>query len=155
VSVVFMRVMGVRVLPMLLVAAYAALLLFDLERFPAINPDEPGYAEPAWTLITRGEFGAPMYAGMFQMEHRMYTNWPGRGVTTVVPYALFGPTLFAARSASVVMALMLAALSGVALRRMLERPLSGMDWLALAAVLTSPVVVVAGRFARPEIDVAA
>jgi hypothetical protein len=52
--------------------AYAALLLFDLERFPAINPDEPGYAEPAWTLITRGEFGAPMYAGMFGMEHRLF-----------------------------------------------------------------------------------
>ena len=100
-----MRVMGMRVLPVAFLVAYAALLLFDLERFPAINPDEPGYAEPAWTLITRGEFGAPMYAGMFGMEHRIYTNWPGRGVMTVLPYLIIGPTLTAARLVSVVMAL--------------------------------------------------
>ncbi|MFM8536125.1 MAG: ArnT family glycosyltransferase, partial [Acidimicrobiia bacterium] len=146
--------MGMRVLPVALLVAYAALLLFDLERFPAINPDEPGYAEPAWTLITRGEFGAPMYAGMFGMEHRIYTNWPGRGVTTVLPYLIIGPTLTAARLASVVSALLLARFSGLALRRVLGRSLAWLDWLALIAVLTSPVVVVAGRFARPEIDVA-
>ena len=150
-----MRVMGMRVLPVALLVAYAALLLVDLERFPAINPDEPGYAEPAWTLITRGEFGAPMRAGMFGQEHRIYTNWPGRGVTTVLPYALIGPTLAAARVASVVMALLLALLSALVLRRVLERPLEWLDWFALVAVFTSPVVVVAGRFARPEIDVAA
>jgi 4-amino-4-deoxy-L-arabinose transferase-like glycosyltransferase len=149
-----MRVVGMRVLPVALLVAYAVLLLFDLERFPAINPDEPGYAEPAWTLITRGEFGAPMYAGMFGMEHRIYTNWPGRGVTTVLPYLIIGPTLTAARLVSVVMALLLALLSGLALRRVLGRSLAWLDWLALVAVLTSPVVVVAGRFARPEIDVA-
>ena len=150
-----MRVVGMRVLPVALLVAYAVLLLFDLERFPAINPDEPGYAEPAWTLITRGEFGAPMYAGMFGMEHRIYTNWPGRGVTTVLPYLIIGPTLTAARLASVVMALLLALFSGLALRRVLGRSPRWLDWLALVAVLTSPVVVVAGRFARPEIDVAA
>jgi hypothetical protein len=149
-----MRVVGMRVLPVALMVAYAALLLFDLERFPAINPDESGYAEPAWTLITRGEFGAPMYAGMFGMEHRIYTNWPGRGVTTVLPYLIIGPTLTAARLASVVSALLLALFSGLALRLVLGRSLAWLDWLALVAVLTSPVVVVAGRFARPEIDVA-
>lgn len=150
-----MRVMGMRVLPVALLVAYAVLLLFDLERFPAINPDEPGYAEPAWTLISRGEFGAPMYAGMFGMEHRIYTNWPGRGVTTVLPYLIVGPTLAAARLASVVMALVLALFSGLVLRRFLGHSLGWLDWLAIAAVLTSPVVVGAGRFARPEIDVAA
>jgi hypothetical protein len=88
------------------------------------------------------------------MEHRIYTNWPGRGVTTVLPYLIIGPTLTAARLASVVMALLLALFSGLALRRVLGRSLAWRDWLALIAVLTSPVVVVAGRFARPEIDVA-
>ena len=150
-----MRFMGVRVVPMALLAAYTALLLFDLERFPAINPDEPGYAEPAWTLITRGEFGAPMYAGMFGMEHRTYTNWPGRGVATILPYLLLGPTLFSARLVSVATAVLLALLSAILLRRVLERPLVWVDWLALVAVMTCPVVVSAGRFARPEIDVAA
>jgi 4-amino-4-deoxy-L-arabinose transferase-like glycosyltransferase len=106
-----------------LFVAYGALLLLDLEQFPVINPDEPGYAEPAWTLITRGEFGAPMYAGMFGMEHRIYTNWPGRGVTTVLPYLLLGPTLVAARLASAVMALLLALFTVVALRRALGRAL--------------------------------
>ncbi len=150
-----MRFMGVRVVPMALLAAYTALLLFDLERFPAINPDEPGYAEPAWTLITRGEFGAPMYAGMFGMEHRTYTNWPGRGVATILPYLLLGPTLFSARLVSVATAVLLALLSAILLRRVLERPLIWVDWLALVAVMMCPVVVSAGRFARPEIDVAA
>ncbi|NCV23365.1 MAG: hypothetical protein EBV45_15695, partial [Chloroflexi bacterium] len=88
-------------------------------------------------------------------EHRIYTNWPGRGVTTVLPFLIFGPTLVAARSTSVVMAMLLALLSGRVLRRVLERPLARLDWLALVAVMTSPVVVNAGRFARPEIDVAA
>lgn len=138
-----------------LLACYAVLLTYDLDRVPLINPDEAGYAEPAWTLITRGEFGAPMYAGMFGMEHRIYTNWPGRGVMMVLPFLLFGPTLVAARSVSVVMAMLLALLAGRVLRRVLERPLAGLDWLALVAVMTSPVVVNAGRFARPEIDVAA
>ena len=138
-----------------LLAGYAFLLTYDLGRVPVINPDEAGYAEPAWTLITRGQFGAPMYAGMFGMEHRIYTNWPGRGVVTVLPYLVFGPTLVSARSVSVVMAMLLALLSGRVLRRVLERPLAGLDWLALVAVMTSPVVVNAGRFARPEIDVAA
>ena len=32
-----MRVVGMRVLPVALMVAYAALLLFDLERFPAIT----------------------------------------------------------------------------------------------------------------------
>ena len=137
-----------------LLTCYAVLLTYDLDRVPLINPDEAGYAEPAWTLITRGEFGAPMYAGMFGMEHRIYTNWPGRGVTTVLPFLIFGPTLVAARSTSVVMAMLLALLSGRVLRRVLERPLARLDWLALVAVMTSPVVVNAGRFARPEIDVA-
>jgi 4-amino-4-deoxy-L-arabinose transferase-like glycosyltransferase len=150
-----MRVMGMRVLPVALLVAYAALLLFDLERFPAINPDEPGYAEPAWTLITRGEFGAPMYAGMFGMEHRLYIICPGRGVVTTLPYLLFGPTLFAARLVSVAMAVLLAVLSAIFLRRVLDRHLKWVDWLALVAVMTCPVVVGAGRFARPEIDVAA
>jgi hypothetical protein len=49
------RFIGVRALPVVLFVAYGALLLLDLEQFPVINPDEPGYAEPAWTLITRGE----------------------------------------------------------------------------------------------------
>ena len=138
-----------------LLTCYAVLLTYDLDRVPLINPDEAGYAEPAWTLITRGEFGAPMYAGMFGMEHRIYTNWPGRGVTTVLPFLIFEPTLVAARSTSVVMAMLLALLSGRVLRRVLERPLARLDWLALVAVMTSPVVVNAGRFARPEIDVAA
>jgi hypothetical protein len=138
-----------------LLVGYAALLVYDLGMVPGINPDEAGYAEPAWTLLTRGEFGAPMFAGMFDMEHRIYTIWPGRGVMTVVPYLVFGPTLFAARIASVVMALLLALLSGIVVRRVLDRPLVGFDWLALVAVMTSPVVVNAGRFARPEIDVAA
>ena len=138
-----------------LLTCYAVLLTYDLDRVPLINPDEAGYAEPAWTLITRGEFGAPMYAGMFGMEHRIYTNWPGRGITTVLPFLIFGPTLVAARSTSVVMAMLLALLSGRVLRRVLERPLARLDWLALVAVMTSPVVVNAGRFARPEIDVAA
>ena len=137
-----------------LLTCYALLLTYDLDRVPLINPDEAGYAEPAWTLITRSEFGAPMYAGMFGMEHRIYTNWPGRGVTTVLPFLIFGPTLVAARSTSVVMAMLLALLSGRVLRRVLERPLARLDWLALVAVMTSPVVVNAGRFARPEIDVA-
>jgi len=137
-----------------LLTCYAVLLTYDLDRVPLINPDEAGYAEPAWTLITRGEFGAPMYAGMFGMEHRIYTNWPGRGITTVLPFLIFGPTLVAARSTSVVMAMLLALLSGRVLRRVLERPLARLDWLALVAVMTSPVVVNAGRFARPEIDVA-
>ena len=138
-----------------LLTCYAVLLTYDLDRVPLINPDEAGYAEPAWTLITRGEFGAPMYAGMFGMEHRIYTNWPGRGVMTVLPFLIFGPTLVSARSVSVVMAMLLALLAGRVLRRVLERPLAGLDWLALVAVMTSPVVVNAGRFARPEIDVAA
>ena len=138
-----------------LLVGYAALLVYDLGMVPGINPDEAGYAEPAWTLLTRGEFGAPMFAGMFDMEHRIYTIWPGRGVMTVLPYLVFGPTLFAARIASVVMALLLALLSGIVVRRVLDRPLVGFDWLALVAVMTSPVVVNAGRFARPEIDVAA
>ncbi len=138
-----------------LLTCYAVLLTYDLDRVPLINPDEAGYAEPAWTLITRGEFGAPMYAGMFGMEHRIYTNWPGRGVMTVLPFLIFGPTLVSARSVSVVMAMVLALLAGRVLRRVLERPLAGLDWLALVAVMSSPVVVNAGRFARPEIDVAA
>jgi hypothetical protein len=96
-----------------------------------------------------------MYAGMFGMEHRIYTNWPGRGVTTVLPYLIMGPTLYAARVASVMMALFLAVCSALVLRRAVGRSLRWPDWLTLGAVLTSPVVVVAGRFARPEIDVAA
>ena len=138
-----------------LLTCYAVLLTYDLDRVPLINPDEAGYAEPAWTLITRGEFGAPMYADMFDMEHRIYTNWPGRGVMTVLPFLIFGPTLVSARSVSVVMAMVLALLAGRVLRRVLERPLAHLDWLALVALMTSPVVVNAGRFARPEIDVAA
>ena len=54
-----------------------------------------------------------------------------------------------------VMAMVLALLAGRVLRRVLERPLAHLDWLALVALMTSPVVVNAGRFARPEIDVAA
>jgi hypothetical protein len=143
------------VVPVAFLVGYASLLLFDLERFPEINPDEAGYAEPAWTLITRGEFGAPMYAGMFGMEHRIYTNWPGRGVTTVLPYFIFGPTLFAARLASVAMAILLAVLASVLVRRLIGRHLRALDWGVLGASLFSPVVFGAGRFARPEIDVAA
>ena len=138
-----------------LLTCYAVLLTYDLDRVPLINPDEAGYAEPAWTLITRGEFGAPMYAGMFGMEHRLYIICPGRGIMTVLPYMMLGPTLTAARLVSVAMALVLALLSGFVLRRVLGRALAGLDWLALVAVMTSPVVVNAGRFARPEIDVAA
>jgi 4-amino-4-deoxy-L-arabinose transferase-like glycosyltransferase len=138
-----------------LLTCYAVLLTYDLDRVPMINPDEAGYAEPAWTLITRGEFGAPMYAGMFGMEHRLYIICPGRGIMTVLPYMILGPTLTAARLVSVAMALVLALLSGFVLRRVLGRVLAGLDWLALVAVMTCPVVVNAGRFARPEIDVAA
>ena len=141
--------------PFCLLTCYALLLTYDLDRVPLINPDEAGYAEPAWTLITRGEFGAPMYAGMFGMDHRPYIICPGRGIMTILPYMIFGPTLTAARLVSVAMAMLLALLSGIVLRRVLERPLAGLDWLAMVALMTSPVVVNAGRFARPEIDVAA
>ena len=106
-----------------LLTCYAVLLTYDLDRVPLINPDEAGYAEPAWTLITRGEFGAPMYAGMFGMEHRIYTNWPGRGVMTVLPFLIFGPTLVSARSVSVVMAMLLALWPGECCDECLNVPL--------------------------------
>ena len=96
-----------------------------------------------------------MFAGMFDMEHRIYTIWPCRGVMAVLQYLVFGPTLFAARIASVVMALLFAMLGGIVVRRVPAPAFVGLDWLALVAVMTSPLAVKVSRFARAEIDVAA
>jgi hypothetical protein len=72
---------------------YGVVLLFRLDRVPLINPDEAAYTEPAWTLLTDGRFGAPMYTGMFAIDQRWYFLWPGYAVLAVVPYAIWGVDL--------------------------------------------------------------
>src|SRR5215203_3428753 len=77
--------------------AYLAVLLFRLDRVPLMNPDEAAYTEPAWTLLTQGRFGAPMYAGMLAIDQRWYFLWPGYALLGVIPYALAGPQVPAVR----------------------------------------------------------
>src|SRR5215213_8055287 len=80
--------------------AYLAVFLFRLDRVPLMNPDEAAYTEPAWTLLTQGRFGAPMYAGMLAIDQRWYFLWPGYALLAAVPYALLGVDVLAVRALS-------------------------------------------------------
>ena len=54
-------------------AAYACLILFwglslwKLDRYPAVNDDEPWTVLPGYSLFTRGVFGSPWMAGYYGM----------------------------------------------------------------------------------------
>ena len=154
--------MGVRNLPgafLLVLGAYAALLCVRLDRVPLINPDEAAYTEPALTLITSGRFAAPMYEGLFGIDHRWYFLWPGYAVLAAIPYAVAGVELVGVRLMSgafgalllVATWLLASAVHGSGLRSASERFLAA----TAALVAVHPVVFSLSRFGRPEIAVTA
>src|SRR5262245_6099247 len=147
-----------------LLGLYVAVQAFRLAETPLLNPDEAAYTEPAWTLLTAGRFGAPMYAGMFAIDERWYFLWPGYAVLAAVPYALWGVDVLAVRLLSAAFgAVLLAAVWS--LKRQVAGPLypphassraAGATALTAAAlVLAHPTVLFLSRFGRPEIAVAA
>src|SRR6185369_682507 len=62
-------------------AAYGCLILFwglslwKLDRYPAVNDDEPWTGLPGYNLFTRGVFGSPSMAGYYGMD-RLYLQAP-------------------------------------------------------------------------------
>jgi 4-amino-4-deoxy-L-arabinose transferase-like glycosyltransferase len=147
-----------------LLALYVAVQTFRLAETPLLNPDEAAYTEPAWTLLTAGRFGAPMYAGMFAIDERWYFLWPGYAVLAAVPYALLGADVLAVRLLSAAFgALLLAAVWSLTRQvagawcppHASSRAAGATALTAAALALAHPTVLFLSRFGRPEIAVAA
>jgi 4-amino-4-deoxy-L-arabinose transferase-like glycosyltransferase len=146
------------IIPVLL--AYVALLCVRLDRVPLLNPDEAAYTEPAWTLLTQGRLGGPMYAGMLRIDERWYFLWPGYAVLAAVPYSLLGVDVLATRVLSAAFgALLLWAVWR--LTNELRSAAGDTGWIALGApgalvlALAHPTLFMLSRLGRPEIGVAA
>lgn len=139
--------------------AYAGVLLFRLDRVPLLNPDEAAYTEPAWTLLTTGGFGAPMYTGLLRIDQRWYFLWPGYAVLTVLPYALLGVDVLAVRLLSGLWgAILLVAIWCLTWRLAAQQEGLHASRLApLASLLAAlhPTLFFLSRYGRPEIAVAA
>lgn len=138
---------------------YLAVLLFRLDQAPLLNPDEAAYTEPAWTLLTEGRFGAPMYRGLLSIDQRWYFLWPGYGVLALMPYAARGVDVLAVRLLSGAFGgLLLVAAWWLSRQTAEPRGAAYQDrWAAVAWMLVAahPTVFFLSRFGRPEIAVAA
>jgi 4-amino-4-deoxy-L-arabinose transferase-like glycosyltransferase len=60
----------------LALAAYLAIGMHELTRFPAWHQDEPWIASVAYSLATRGIYGSPIFAGYAGMEQHYFDFMP-------------------------------------------------------------------------------
>ena len=89
----------------LLVFLTVSMCLPLLTKYPAPGGDEPGFVDPAVTLLTKGYIGTEVYHGLLPtMEHHVYWVPPLYFVLLAGWFRLFGIGLVQARSFSVLCA---------------------------------------------------
>ncbi|HRQ40288.1 MAG TPA: hypothetical protein PLD25_20445 [Chloroflexota bacterium] len=96
-------------LPLLLF--YWAVSLHTLGHAPRVQGDEPWLASAAWKLTTTGVLGSDMFTGFQRMEARVYGFMPIQPLSLALVFRLGGLGLFQARFVSVMMGLLVLALT--------------------------------------------
>lgn len=141
------RFSGPTSLSAIVVATYVAIGLFTLARMPIVWLDEPLYTQPAWSLVTRGSLGMPMFPGLHGLDQdnvvfgRIYLG------AIAVSFKLLGLGPFQARLPS-----FLAGLAVIYLTYLLGRRLwnARAGVFAAIALAVSPVFLMQTHDARPE-----
>ena len=132
----------------IVVAAYIAIGLISLARVPIVWLDEPLYTQPAWSLVTNGSLGMPMFSGLhgFDQDNVIFGRIHLGAVAASFKLLGLGP--FQARLPS-----FLAALAVIYLTYLLGRRLwnARAGVFAAIALAVSPVFVMQTHDARPEI----
>jgi len=124
-----------------------ALLLPRLGTGGLWDPWEPRYAQTAQNMLERGDWVVPVYRGDPRLNKPPLTYW-----IIAVSRALGGPSEFATRAPIALLAAacpVVLAAALFALRRRLEAFVAG------AALLTAPQWTLVGRFATPDVPLAA
>src|SRR3990172_8003814 len=132
----------------IVVAAYIAIGLISLARVPIVWLDEPLYTQPAWSLVTNGSLGMPMFSGLhgFDQDNVIFGRIHLGAVAASFKLLGLGP--FQARLPS-----FLAGLAVIYLTYLLGRRLwnARAGVVAAIALAVSPVFVMQTHDARPEI----
>jgi 4-amino-4-deoxy-L-arabinose transferase-like glycosyltransferase len=142
------RPTGPAVLGAIAIATYVAIGLLTLARMPIVWLDEPWYTQPAWSFVTNGSFGMPMFAGLHGLDQdnvafgRIYLG----GIA--VSFKLLGLGPFQARLPSFVAGLAVIYLTYLLGRRLWNARAGVFAAIALAV---SPVFLMQTHDARPEI----
>lgn len=90
---------------------YWAVSLHGLANVPHVQGDEPWLASAAWKLANSGVLGSDMFSGFQRMDERSYGFMPLQPVTVALALRLGGLGLFQARFVSVLMGLLVLALT--------------------------------------------
>lgn len=90
---------------------YWAVSLHGLANVPRVQEDEPWLASAAWKLVNSGMLGSDMFSGFQRMDARSYGFMPLQPVTVALALRLGGLGLFQARFVSVLMGLLVLALT--------------------------------------------
>lgn len=131
-----------RLAPILLLLLFWALALAALDRSPPVFEDEPIIASHAWTLAREGRFGSDLMAGFFGVERRTYEFLPLYPLLQAPLLAGGGLGLFQIRLVSVMIGLVVLALT-IAVGRRLGDPWMGLiaGWLMVVARLAGESAV--------------
>lgn len=100
-----------RLLLLLLLLSVWAISLSQLAVYPPVHEDEPWIASTGWQLATRGVFGSPLFAGLWQMDTRYYDFLPLYPLVSAVIFRGAGVGLFQARFVSVALGILVLALT--------------------------------------------
>lgn len=126
------------------VAAYLAISIAYLDRFPVVGQDEPWIAAPAYKLATQGVLGSDLFAGYHGMDRHHFEHMPVYTVLEAAIFRLFGVGVVAMRSLSVAFGLaLLVMMYGIG------RETGGERVAALAVVLMVAVRLTAPTAVRP------
>lgn len=131
----------------IVVATYVAIGLFTLARMPIVWLDEPLYTQPAWSLVTRGSLGMPMFSGLHGFDQDNVVFGRIHLGAAAASFKLLGLGPFQARLPS-----FLAGLAVIYLTYLLGRSLwnARAGVFAAIALAVSPVFVMQTHDARPE-----
>ena len=132
----------------ILAVAYVAVGLITLARVPIVWLDEPLYTQPAWSLVTNGTLGMPMFPGLHGLDQDNVTFGRISLAAAAASFKAFGLGPFQARLPS-----FLAGLAVIYVTYLLGRRLWNARAGAFAAIAlaVAPVFLMQTHDARPEI----